>query len=1197
MKRCCAACGPGRPCAGASWLEWLRRFAHSAPFRASVMALPNDVQAMHHRVPASPLRVVRGHASCGGLQQHVPPRNVHCRAWTTSLIALDVTSRFANCICLAFFFGRFGISVFSPSCSAWLHTRCRLPRSPLPITLQAPSPPRRTLCRHARRYDTGLSVMARANDADIATQALNTLQGTGAIFFNLLALLVIAVMMMAVVLFSLERSSPGSRPVIRRGCCTGLKDSGVLIMLLLAGVDIRLPSGRCSRPAGALCSMCSGLLAILVTAMSTVVLQSASNTFSIQSFADLSRRTVIAVGGTIGEQYVEANGINVNILPVATVDDMFARFEAGDADALFYDKPILSAYIARDTAATGSERFALRGQIHLQQQYGIALAPQLGREAKKAVDRAILSFYGSDEFKVLQARWLGVSLETSETPAADPASVTRFLEDYFWLIAMGGGAIIGVALLVGVVGLAVRYQMNREAKASGVGEKSLWRRAFVRCFGKDQERGMASDKIAELKRARRGSATAPSHATGATPGLGSSVGDVHSVRAASLAAAEHSSRVQRACCFNCIWGSTSDRRAHGGANRVAPANGQHSDAGTRPVCAEFAAAAHAQAGAPLVGQQGGSTGVHRLAWGLDASGGASPADPWTGQPLDRVKRGGEQHSDIPAIWSRDLEGHEDADTVPPVRGVTASMRATHGLAVGDPDESAPETGAGRASVGQAGSLDHVAASGENLDVGSNPWPSRMARASESAGPSASDVVAKAFWGIKSGKSAAGSLLGGGAGGGDCSTTAGSSVHGGSSNHGGTEAEMAVAAAVPGAAAARFGGGGAGFGASLGITGHSLMRRLETSPTPATGGLAGWRPTETPRTAKTPQDQTKTLSKQAVGIEAALANLSFRLPKPGERGGAGGGGGSGGGQSGVGGLVLPAGASLEMDADERLFLKREQWRLRYASRLAPILPPNDLIWMIYERVDILTQQALLQRAMGRLDVPADLEEVSPRDLTGDAEEIRVFLVSKGVAAREAASLAVLVAMGGTMNDRDEVDDGASLTLQRKTHRVMGGAGADTVIAADRSSKAPTMAVPNKPSSALRRLQLQAKIVGSLVAAPPKASGMLKAPALKTAGSAKKPFRSAVPHRSGSVGPIPQRSGSRSELAGSSGLVGREGRPPARKPAGEAASGTGVVGDAEPRPRGRSRKHAGGRSTGKSGRSKSSKSRRKTDKADK
>ncbi|KAA0153066.1 hypothetical protein FNF29_01471 [Cafeteria roenbergensis] len=96
-------------------------------------------------------------------------------------------------------------------------------------------------------------------------------------------------------------------------------------------------------------------------------------------------------------------------------------------------------------------------------------------------------------------------------------------------------------------------------------------------------------------------------------------------------------------------------------------------------------------------------------------------------------------------------------------------------------------------------------------------------------------------------------------------------------------------------------------------------------------------------------------------------------------------------------------------------------MRKSGRIAPVLPPNDLLWMIWERVDILTQQALLQRAMGRLDVPADLEDVPPEVIEEEAALLSDELQARGFLPRVARRAAMQAALAGLDDDDDDEDE--------------------------------------------------------------------------------------------------------------------------------------------------------------------------------
>ena len=116
------------------------------------------------------------------------------------------------------------------------------------------------------------------------------------------------------------------------------------------------------------------------------------------------------------------------------------------------------------------------------------------------------------------------------------------------------------------------------------------------------------------------------------------------------------------------------------------------------------------------------------------------------------------------------------------------------------------------------------------------------------------------------------------------------------------------------------------------------------------------------------------------------------------------------------------------ARERLFFKREQWAMRAEGKLAPVLSPNDLLWEVWQRVDMLAQQALLQRAMGRLDVPADLEDVPPELVEEESRLLAGELVTQGMDPQLAKRAAMVAAMAGvhehegdSSDDEDSVGD--------------------------------------------------------------------------------------------------------------------------------------------------------------------------------
>jgi len=72
-------------------------------------------------------------------------------------------------------------------------------------------------------------------------------------------------------------------------------------------------------------------------------------------------------------------------------------------------------------------------------------------------------------------------------------------------------------------------------------------------------------------------------------------------------------------------------------------------------------------------------------------------------------------------------------------------------------------------------------------------------------------------------------------------------------------------------------------------------------------------------------------------------------------------------------------------------KRQQWASRQESILAPTLHTNDLVWEMWERVEAMYEQQLLQRATGKIYLPMGAEELAPEqdiDVDGRSDSQQV-----------------------------------------------------------------------------------------------------------------------------------------------------------------------------------------------------------------
>jgi ABC-type amino acid transport substrate-binding protein len=121
----------------------------------------------------------------------------------------------------------------------------------------------------------------------------------------------------------------------------------------------------------------------------------------INGLNDLPGKRVVTVQGTTADQYLSANGI-VH-LKVAQISDAYAQIEAGQADAVVYDAPVLNHYA--NTLGKGKVRMA--GVVFKAEPYGIALQP--GSPYRKAINQAILEIFTDGTHERLTNKWFGTN--------------------------------------------------------------------------------------------------------------------------------------------------------------------------------------------------------------------------------------------------------------------------------------------------------------------------------------------------------------------------------------------------------------------------------------------------------------------------------------------------------------------------------------------------------------------------------------------------------------------------------------------------------------------------------------------------------------------------------------------------------------------------------------------------------------------
>lgn len=132
-----------------------------------------------------------------------------------------------------------------------------------------------------------------------------------------------------------------------------------------------------------------------ITALITV--QAISET--VQSVADLEGRRVATTQGSTASAYLDER--NIDHLRLPDLDAVLAAFESGEADAVFFDAPILAWYVRGPGAGKGR----LIERIFRPENYGIAL-PQ-GSPLREDLNRALLALRESGDYERLRRKWFG----------------------------------------------------------------------------------------------------------------------------------------------------------------------------------------------------------------------------------------------------------------------------------------------------------------------------------------------------------------------------------------------------------------------------------------------------------------------------------------------------------------------------------------------------------------------------------------------------------------------------------------------------------------------------------------------------------------------------------------------------------------------------------------------------------------------
>jgi polar amino acid transport system substrate-binding protein len=119
----------------------------------------------------------------------------------------------------------------------------------------------------------------------------------------------------------------------------------------------------------------------------------------VEGPADLSGITTGSITNSASDGWLRSYGLN--FIPYQSVQEGLEAVATGDVRSFVYDRPLLRYLVENEYADT----IELVPGTFGRQDYGIALPP--GSEWREPLNRALLTYLGTDEWEALRRRWLG----------------------------------------------------------------------------------------------------------------------------------------------------------------------------------------------------------------------------------------------------------------------------------------------------------------------------------------------------------------------------------------------------------------------------------------------------------------------------------------------------------------------------------------------------------------------------------------------------------------------------------------------------------------------------------------------------------------------------------------------------------------------------------------------------------------------
>ncbi|MEP1588810.1 MAG: transporter substrate-binding domain-containing protein [Tateyamaria sp.] len=173
-----------------------------------------------------------------------------------------------------------------------------------------------------------------------------------------------------------------------------------LNLVVNGGFEERMPQSRAGRGFAVLLVVSSLFVVSVFVATITAAMTVNALKNEITSLSDLEGKRVGTIGGSTASTFLLNR--DINFIELDNLEEMYRVFEAGDLDAVVFDKPILDYYVTTRGQKTGR----MLDPIFKPENYSIALPTD--SSLLEPLNQTLLRLREDGTYDSLRAKWFGV---------------------------------------------------------------------------------------------------------------------------------------------------------------------------------------------------------------------------------------------------------------------------------------------------------------------------------------------------------------------------------------------------------------------------------------------------------------------------------------------------------------------------------------------------------------------------------------------------------------------------------------------------------------------------------------------------------------------------------------------------------------------------------------------------------------------